>query len=410
VWLWRRGGGGKVILAPALFGVGAMMVLVWLGALGSLPAAQPDLGAVVAAAGRGAGAIVVGAGILGIAFAAITNLAGARWLAAAIGLAAAHAIAVDHEPITVLALLALGCAVIPSGVVRAVGSTNRHAVAGVVGIPLVGAALLTGPAFGVDDPGATPARLASDLTNGLPAGPGAFIATRAPTWATIEYAQRIAGVRPDLPLAPPLGELDADAVADRLVRGGLIAGADTFAFGRRDPRFAYPRSRGFQLLGAAPSAVAPILVPPRYASTIGAEEAIRLQLERGRYEAVHGRLGAAARCTGLASSRFGAADLAILSTTAPSRPAMFGFIPALDDQPPGDWMLQLFGDDLAWTAGIDELAVLVPRERKLHSLWRAMWRGEIKRDDPAILSLGPAAIAATDQMLAAYASRVPSTK
>ncbi|MEO8701013.1 MAG: hypothetical protein ABI867_13275 [Kofleriaceae bacterium] len=399
-WLWRTG--GKPILAHAVFGVGALIVVGWLGALGSLPALQPDLGAVVAASGRGAGAIVVGAGLLGIAFAAITNLRNARWMAAVVAIAFGHAVLVDHEAIPVLSILALGCAIVPSAIVQLVGTTRRTLVVGAAAIPIIGAAILAGPAFAVDDPGAAPARLASDLTNGLPAGPGAFIATRSSTWGAVEYAQRVAGVRPDLPLAPPLQELQADAAAAQLIRTGQIAGADTFAFGRLDPRFAVPRSRGFQLLDGPPKVVAPILIPPHYDSQIGREEGLRLMLDRGRYEAVNGRLGVAARVTGLASTRFGAADLAILATTEPSRPALFAFIPNLDGLPPGDWMIQLFGDDLAWTAGIDEPAVDTPRERKLHALWRALWRGEIKRDDPAILALGPAAVQATDQMLATY--------
>jgi hypothetical protein len=102
------------------------------------------------------------------------------------------------------------------------------------------------------------------------------------------------------------------------------------------------------------------------------------------------------------TDRFGAADLAILSTTAPSRPAFFGFIPELDKLPPGRWLLDLLGDDLAWSAGIDTPSVDAPRERRLHGLWRSLWRGEISRDDAAITALGPAAVRATDELIATF--------
>jgi len=398
VWLWRTG--GKEVLAIGVFAVGVVIVLLWIGAIGSLPGASPDAAVVVASAGRGAGVIVLGAGLLGAGFAAATGLPQARWLAGAIVFAGGHAAVVDRDPTALLALLAIGCAVIPSGIVRAVPSARRHLVAALAGVPLVGAALLAGPAFGVDDPGPAPARLATDVLGGLPAGPGVFIATREPTWFAIEYAQDVAGARPDLSLAPLVPATTADVVAVSALRHGQLAGSDTPAFGRLDPRLAFPRSRGFQLLLERPTAIAPIPIPARYGSTIGAAQAVILAIDRARYEAVNGRLGLAARAIGLAS-RFGAADLAILSTTTPSRPAMFVFVPNLEGQPPGPWMIDLLGDDLAWAAGLDVAPVDAPRERKLHTLWRALWRGEIKRDDPAIAALGPAAIKATDEMLAA---------
>jgi hypothetical protein len=352
---------------------------------------------------RGASAIVVGGGLLGAAFAAITGLGSARWLAAAIGLALLHAIAVDPQPAPLLALLAIGCAVVPSAVVRAVPSSQptaarRHVVALAAGIPLILAALVTGPALGVDDPQDAPARLATDLVGSMPAGPGVVIATRKPTWSAIEYAQVVAGARPDLVLAPPLPATSADEVAVNALRAGQLAVADVPAFGRLDPRRAYPRGRGFELHLEVPPATAPIPLPARYASELGAEQAVLLAVDRARYEGVSSRLGLAARAAGL-TARFGAADLAILSTTAPARPAMFDFIPNLDGLPPGPWLLDLLGDDLAWVAGIDQPMVEHPRERKLHGLWRALWRGEIQRDAPAITELGPAAVQATDEML-----------
>ena len=124
-----------------------------------------------------------------------------------------------------------------------------------------------------------------------------------------------------------------------------------------------------------------------------------LALERARHEAASGRLDMAARAAGLAD-RFGAADLAVLAATIPTaqRPALFGFLP-LDAVPPGPWLLDTFGDDLAWVAGIDVPAVESPMPRKLHALWRDMFAGKRKADDPAIAALGPAAVEATNEML-----------
>ncbi|MBS1118090.1 MAG: hypothetical protein H6Q90_318 [Deltaproteobacteria bacterium] len=404
-WLWRARPATHNAVVVGVFAIGAMMVGVWYDALGRLPALVPDLTAAVAASGRGSSAIIVGGGLLGAAFGALTGLASARWLVAAIALATVHAIAVNGPPVAMLGLLAIGCAIVPSAIVRAVPSLrpysrHRHLIAFAAGLPLVVAAVLTGPAHEIDDPRDAPARLATDLIGSVPAGPGVFIATRTPTWSAIEYAQVVAGARPDLVLAPPLPSTTADTLAVNALRTGQVAAADVPAFGRLEPRWAYPRGRGFELHLEAPPMTAPILLPARYASELGAEQGVLLAVDRARYEGVSSRLGLAARAAGL-THRFGAADLAILSTTAPSRPAMFDFIPNLDGLPPGPWLLELLGDDLAWVAGIDPPAVEQPRERKLHTLWRALWRGEIQRTDPAIAALGPMAVMATDQMLAA---------
>jgi hypothetical protein len=231
----------------------------------------------------------------------------------------------------------------------------------------------------------------------MPPGPGVVFVRRLPNVYAIVYAQGIAGARPDLELAPIADQRAVEAALEARV----IVGSDSPAFGTLDPANAYPRGRGFQLIPAPPPALAPIPAPARYASEIGAEQATLLAVDRARYEAYNGRLGAAARAAGL-TVRFGAADLAVLSTTAPSQPAMFAFIPNLDGLRPGPWLLDLLGDDLAWSAGLEPPIVGAPRERVLHALWRKMWRGEIQPDDPQIAALGPAAIRATEEMLAAH--------
>ena len=392
------------VLAAGLGVLGALVAAMWLGAAGRLPAAAPDLPAVVAATGRGAAGVVVGAGLAGAAFAALTGLPAAGWLAAALAVAAGHAIAFDHDPVALLALLAAGAALVPGALVRVVASSSaaagarRHLAALAAGAPLVGVALLAGPAVSVDDPGDAPARLANDLVGELPPGPGLVVATRDPSWMAIRYAQAIAGARPDLALAP-LGRV-ADTDAIEALRRGYLAASDAPAFGRLDPRRALPRGRGFQLLAEPPHTGAPVPPPARYASAIGARMSIALALARARYERAHARLDAAARAAGLVD-RFRAADLALLSVAAPTRarPALFDFVPPLDGDPGERWLLDLFGDDLAWLAGLPQPEVDRPAERALHALWRRVWRGELRPGDPAIAELGPPAVLATWLML-----------
>jgi hypothetical protein len=412
IWLARAREAYRNVLAAGAGVLGLLLIVLWAGASGRLPEADPDLAAVVAASGRGAGGVVVGAGLLGATFAAATRLPQAGWLAAAIAIAAGHAIAFDHEPAALLALLAVGAAIVPGAIVRAASAASvasaasaasasrRHAVALVAGVPLVLAALAAGTSSVAEDPGDSPARLASDLLGELPPGPGVFIATRPAAEVAVRYAQRIAGARPDLQLAPP-----TDRVIVEALRRGGIAGADTPALGRLDPRRAQPRGRGFQLLAEPPTlspVLPPVLPPARYRTPIGEREAIALALARARYEGSYARLDLAARAAGLLD-RFGAADLAILSIAAPTRarPALFGFIPPLTDAPPGErWALDLFGDDLAWVAGLTQPAVSWPPERALHRLWREIWLGTIAPNDPAITALGVQAVLATQVMLA----------
>ncbi len=156
-WIARPRSSRRVI--PIGIGALGVLVTVWgISASGRLPAPAPSLTAMVSASGVGSSAIVIGAGLLGTAFGAVTGLPHARWLAIAIAITAAHAIVIDPQPAPLLGLLAIGCAVIPSAIVRAVGSPRRTLVAVVAGVPLVGGALLTGPALAIDDPGSAPAR------------------------------------------------------------------------------------------------------------------------------------------------------------------------------------------------------------------------------------------------------------
>jgi hypothetical protein len=277
---------------------------------------------------------------------------------------------------------------------------RRHAAALAGGAPLVLVAIATGAAVRAPDPGAGPARLATDLAGELPAGPGVVATTRAATSAALRYAQRVAGARPDLQ------PIDADhGLVIEALRRGWLAGADTPAFGALDVRRARPRGRGFQLLADPVTAAAPVPAPATYPTPAGAREATLLALARARYEASLGRLDAAARAAGLAA-RLGAADLALLAVAAPTptRPALFGFVPPLGSEHGGPWLLDLLGDDLAWVAGIEERAASapdpMPPERALHARWRRLWRGEVGLGDPELAALGLRAVLATALMRA----------
>ena len=397
LWL-ARAGAARNVLASGIAVIGALTIALWIGAVGRMPDPAASLGAFVAASGRGAAAIVVGAGLLGIAFATVTRLTGAAWLALVTLLAVGHAIVIDPDATSVLALCAVGAAVVPSAVVRLLPA-QRHLVAAIASVPLVGIALVSGPAFAIDDPGDAPARLATDLAADQPPGPGVFVATRFTTWAALDYARVIAGARPDLALVPPLPPERADVIVKNALVANAIAASDRFAFGRLDPKRAYPRGRGFQLLAAEPQTLAEIRPPARYRSTVGGHESVLLALALAQLEAGNGRLDAAAHAAGLVPARFNAADLALLRTAQPEHPPLFGMLPPLGT-PPGPWMLQLFGDDLAWVAGLEVPDAGFPPERRLHALWRKLLAGAIKPDDPAIAALGPIAVAATADLVA----------
>jgi hypothetical protein len=396
-WL-ARGKARRDHLAIGCGAIGLAMIAWSLGALGGLPDLDPSLTAMVGATGRGAAAIVIGTGLLGAAFGAATGLGPARWLALVIAILAAHAITVDHAAEPLLALLAVGCAIVPSAVGKLMPERGVLVVVGAAA-PLVIAALVTGPAFGVDDPDDAPARLATDVIGDAPSGPGLVVATSGTTWSAINYAQAVAGVRPDLALVPPVAPTVADVLVADALRAKQLAVADVAAFGRLDLALAIPRGRGFELVAAPPGHAYAPPAPASYPSAIGERQAVALAIARARYEAINGRLDAAARAAGL-TERFGAAGLAMLATTAPTRerPALYGFLPRLADPDTGTWPLDLFGDDLAWVAGIEQPLVTAPPSRRLHGLWRELLSGQRTADDPEIAALGPAAVAATKEL------------
>lgn len=386
-----RAGAPRALLIAGVGATGALAIVLWIGAVGRMPNPTANLHAFVASSGRAA--VLLGVGLLGIAFGATTRLAHAAWLAIVVAVAAVHAVFMAYEATALLAVLAVGAAVVPSAVVRVLPA-QRHVVAAVASVPLVGLVLVTHGLPVVDDPGDAPARLATDLIDEVPPGPGVFVATRTVTYGAVEYAQLVAGARPDLALVPPLPPTDADVIVKNALVTGRIAASDIFAFGRLDPKRALPRGRGFQLLVAAPASLAAIRPPAHYRSEIGRVESVLLAVALARFEAGSGRLDAAAHAAGLTRTRFGAADLAVLATAQPSQPPLVGILPELGT-PVGPWMLDLLGDDLAWVAGMEVPDANEPPPRRLHTLWRKLLTGQIKADDPAITGLGPEAVAAT---------------
>ncbi|MDX2087045.1 MAG: hypothetical protein SFX73_04300 [Kofleriaceae bacterium] len=408
VW-FAKTGVNRSSLALAVAALGVLAIALWATAIGRFPSPALRFSTVIASSAQGAAAIVVGSGLLGIAFGAATGLPSARWVAIVLLATLVGASAGDPSPAPLLAVFAIGIAVIPSAIVRAIAravdARRRELVVGGAGVPLVLMALLVGPALGVDDPRGAPSRLANDLIGSLPPGPGAIVLTRTTPWSAVNYEQAVAGARPDLVLAPMMPPEVADGVVVRHLREKNIIGSDKPALGRLDPSRAVPRGRGFQLQLDQATIAVPPPPPATYASTIGERQAVTLALTRARYEANAGRLDAAARAAGL-TSRFRAADLAMLATSAPSptRPPLYGFVPHFPEEPIRV-SLELFGDDLAWVAGLEQPAVDTPRSRKLHALWREVLLGIRKADDPEIIALGPDAVAATAELTTALLKR-----
>jgi hypothetical protein len=388
-------------IAIAVGAIGALIVVLWFDAIGSLPGVHASLAAAVAFSGSGAGAVVIGAGLLGISFGAVTKLAYARVLAVVAATVAIHEIVVGSSGVAMLAVFAIGASIVAAAIARMTASEltgwKRDAVVLACGAPLLVAAIAMGVA--TDDPRDTPRRLVADLVDQLPAGPGTFIATRPTAWFALQYERTVAGIRPDLTLTPPLPPQRADVIAAETLRSHQIAAADATAFGRLDETRAVPRGRGFQLVADPPDRASPIEPPADYASAIGIDESLALAIERAEHEAASGRLAAAARALGL-DHRFGAADLAVLSATVatPDRPALFGFLPIGQRSAA---TLDVFGDDLAWIANIPlaDPPITAPMPKRLHSMWRKIFLGTLKPDAPEIAQLGSAAVVATNAMV-----------
>jgi len=400
--VWRR----RRILLVVPIAVIAPLVIV----AGVPPLGWAELGArlhaMVGALGADAGVVVLGAGALGLGFAAATGLRGAAIaLVAALVVVAGAAVSPINGADAALAvqpILALGVVVLAAAAVRAAARDadgNRRAglaLALALPFPLLGGVL----AVGVPDDGDAPARAAAELADPAPAGPGAIFVGGEALMTALRHERAVAGLRPDLALGPRAD--GADRLAVGLLRQGQIVVADLPAFGALDDRLARPVGRAFELLLVEGVSDVTPPEPARYPGAIGAEVSARLALARGLWEGGAGHLDHAARAAGLVGTRFDAATVALLGATRPSaaRPALFGFIPDLGTTDRGAW-LQLLGDDLAWVADVAEppLPEDAPPERRLHARWRAVLLGIAPPADPAIRALGKSAVLATREML-----------
>ena len=154
-----------------------------------------------------------------------------------------------------LVVLAIAIAIIPAAIVRAIGEAP-HAPSSPSArrsrssrSPRRG-----GPRFAIDDPGAAPAQLATDLEGSMPPGPGVFVANRAPTWLALDYAgddrRRRARISRSCRRCPPIKPTRSSRRrASRRARSPLpIPPRSVVSIVER----AIPRGRGFQLVGDMP--------------------------------------------------------------------------------------------------------------------------------------------------------------
>lgn len=424
--------GALVWLVPlALHGGASALTDLTAGDLRDLSAIghPAGLGAAVRALGDGAGAILFLAGLVGLGLGAATGLPGAGACVAAAGaLVVGAAVGGDGAALPALAVLAAGLGPLATAVSRLGPAEARPTIALIATAPIAVIAALA-PRSTSAERTAAGAAVAADVMGAAPAGPGVFLAVEPAVHDAARLEQVVGGLRPDLALArrdrlttrrtlaavdaarpelhtPRIDDIGVGGDDERLavanLRAHLTVASDRAGFGQLDPRRARPAGRGFALsLEPDPGEAAP--PPPSYPGATGARLAAYLAVERGRHEAALGRLEAAARAAGLAE-RFGAADLAILdgAVLTPARPPLIGFLPASTDALPPPWLPDLFGDELAWLAGLPPppLDERSPVTRRLHAAWRAILSDQLAADDPAVRALGRAAARATARALA----------
>jgi hypothetical protein len=401
--VWRRRERRALLLVPMAV-IAPLVLVLGVPPLGDHAGLRAR--ALVEVLGADAGVVVLGAGALGLLFGAATGLRGAGAALGLLVLVAAGAIASPigggDAAIAVQTVLALGIAVLATAGVRAAAresdGARRALVALVLSLPF--ALLGAGLAGSVPRDGDAVPRVASDLADPAPAGPGAIFVGGDELMTALRYERAVAGLRPDLALGPRVD--GADVVAVNLMRQGRIVVADQPAFGALDDRLARPLYRGFELLLERGVAEGAPPAPATYPGPIGAQVAARLALARGIWEAAGSHLDDAVRAIGFVGTRFDASAVALLAATRPSanRPALFAFVPALGTPDARMW-LDLLGDDIAWVAGIAEppLPSAAAPERHLHARWRAILLGLAPPADPAVAALGDVAVAATREML-----------
>ncbi|HUH02690.1 MAG TPA: hypothetical protein VML75_11910, partial [Kofleriaceae bacterium] len=240
-------------------------------------------------------------------------------------------------------------------------------------------------------------RRVSTTVGAMPPGPAIYFVSGDDSLFPALYERFVAGARPDvIVLEPELCRdrwflewakrtlpaieypfIDGPGVPPPIARGIAAINAGRARIGGDDwrlaPGVAHPFGRGY-LFGPGPEPDAE--PPPPYTGDLGARVAGRIGLVRGMYEAARGRLPAAARAAGL-DARFGEALPAPRSDRPPLAPRVPRTTPSFIFEP---WERALFGDDLAWSAGLPapELPVDTARERFVHRAWRGVLEGALE--------------------------------
>lgn len=377
----------------------------WLTAGVSVQVAGTRAADLVTALGHGTGGPLLLAGVVGLGFGAVTGLRGAPLplLVASGALVASVTVGGGPERAApTMILLASGLAPLAGAIARSLAKQPTERSRVMIGVaasaPVVMLALIAPPVDLVDPGGDQPSSAARSVILTLPAGPGAVVLGEDALWSGARLEQAVGGERPDLTVVPRVP--GAMVLAVNALRAGRVVGSDVAAFERLDPRLAAPRDRGFQLLLEAPAGGEEPRPPPRWTGATGEQLAERVGLARASFEAGMGRLDGAAIAAGLvASGRFDAGDLALLHAATPTaaRPALYGYIPPLSAADRLGIESLLFGDDLAWVAGLDvpeATADDVP-ERRLAAAWRGLLTGSRVPEDPGLFVFGREAEIAT---------------
>ncbi len=396
--------------------------------------------------GQATGLGVLLGGLVGLGFGAVTRLRGAGTaLAVAVAVVLGASLQSRLNPdlpgyvLTALLVLAAGLAPLVAAALRLMpaelagpGRRGRPIAIAVVLVPVAAAGLVA--ASGPDlDAGDDPTRLWAETVAVMPPGPGVYFAAGDHALFADQYERLVAGGRPDIAVAseelsrdewfvrhikrarpelyvPYLDDGLRGSIAERLavsnLRRGRPVGGDQPAFGRLRSTNARPIGFGYQFLLEPGDAVRgqEARPPPDFTGDIGRRIAALIGLARGDYELARGRFAAAARAAGLERD-MDAVVMARLDAARPrgDRPPLINLVPrvtgVLLHEP---WLDELFADELAWRAGLDDAQALpddAPFERVLHARWRSLLLGKIEPGSDAILDLGPAAASATTRLL-----------
>lgn len=395
--------------------------------------------------GQGAGLGLVIGGVSGLAFGAVTRLAGAAVaLGVCLCVVAGAALQGHLNPdlpgyvLPALLVAAAGLAPLVVAILRLLpaelggpGARMRPLAMAVVLVPLGAAGLAFGHLPDLDRSD-DPTRLWASTVARMPPGPGLYVATGDASLFADQYERLVAGGRPDIALANPemcrdewylrhlkrtmpalyvpyvddgvRGQLAARLAVSNMRKGRPVGGDDP-SFGPLKSALARPLDRAYLYLLAPGDAGAGQTArpPPDYTGAVGRRVAARMGLFRAAYEEERGRFADAARAGGMLD-RFLPSQIARLrsATPRPDRPPLRPLLPAMTPLIiHAPWVADVYTDDLAWQAGIDPpppRAAATPELRLLDS-WRALLTGTLAPGAPGLLDFGHPAAAATVELL-----------